>query len=350
MKTNFTSFPLNTIKFFALAIFALLLVNCSNDDAPVVYDFEEDFADLDELPEVEDEDPIITEPDAGKVNNSAETQAIVSDLNSGNVSAETQTKLNSVDSFVPAELEDEAQNLDENGVEAILNTTAFTGDIAALKTALENAPAEIVALLPSIEFSADFQGRERVSERLKSGIVVDFSNKEFFAQSQNAGTCRENANKAYNDAMAAPIAKRDSQLATIAANYTRRLGEAEARHVARQAALDAARADFREDLKQTAVDLITAANDLTATDADLAGQIKELALIFTVSASSDLNEWYSAASNLILVIKGEEKAVVVLREETKTAEVLAAFTAIKNTADSKLTSALNKCHNQGSGS
>src|SRR5690606_19509819 len=136
-----------TTFYFCMLFISLLFVNCSNDDdaAPPTFSFEEEFDDIDDLPEVTDEDPATPDPDAGKVADSEETLALVADImgagTEAEVAAETKASLTAVNNFTltqPAAVAEAAETLDEEAVDAILDLTEdLEGPLADLETALE---------------------------------------------------------------------------------------------------------------------------------------------------------------------------------------------------------------------
>ncbi|MDT0642290.1 hypothetical protein RM553_05530 [Zunongwangia sp. F363] len=356
MKINFLSSAGRPGLYVSLALAGLLFVNCSkDDDTPPTYDFEDQFEDLEELETVEDEDPEITEPDTGGIEESEKTTAIVADLGdgSGDVSAETQASLDAVENFsagFSTEAKAEADALDANRAEEILNMTGLEGDLAAVATSLEDAPAEVLELLPSVDFGADLETFSVFNESVLKGFEGDFSTKNTFSQSQQSGPCFEAAQEAYDEAMAPAITKRQENIATIEANYQRRLGEAEARTTSRQANVDTAYDTYFNSLLSGATNLINYADSIEGDSPALASNIRSFALIYLVQASSNLTRWYNAASQKLEDKEAVEKQTAEGLRDTRTAEVEAKFAAIKATADAKLTAASNNCHNQGSGS
>lgn len=355
MKTTFTFLKNRAALFLFVLALGLTFTNCSNDDdgAPVTYNFDADFANVGELPGLVDEEPVFTEPNIGKVQNSAETAAIISDLQDGDgsVSAETQSKLNAVESFtdgLSASIQDKAQNLDAAGIEAILNATEFTGDLAALESALENAPAAVLALLPTIEYSSDFNGRMSLTNNQKGGVVMNPTVSDLYSMA-NTGPCFDAAKSAFEKAKIAPTAAKDGQLVTVDANYTRRLTEADARLAARTTVLATTYTTAQDELKNTAVALLGIADNLESTDANLAAQVRLLTLIFAVKASSALTEWNTSVTNLLTVLLAEEKNLVETKKDTVTGIVNSNFADIMAKLNAALNAAFNKCHNQGGG-
>ncbi|MDT0650326.1 hypothetical protein [Autumnicola edwardsiae] len=354
MKTQFTHFYRRSSYFACLLFISLLLFNCSKDDdnpTPEVPEFEEEFEDGEDLPELEDEDPEIVEPETGGVDNSAATQAVVDDLggDDGEVSEETEASLNAVGSLSDSyseEVNQTAESLDEDSVEEILNTEDLEGALGDLEQSLNDLPEEVAALMPQINYTADFN-RAVAAALQKSSLNI--SDSYPMSQAVN-GPCADAARDGYDARIETLTSQRDAQLATINSNYTRRVEEAGPRYETRLEKLNEDRSAYRADLKATAVSLITAANQFAANDrAVMAKQIRTLALIFTVKSQSSLKEWFNAANTVLSEKRAEEEATALSLQEEKTEIAETNFNTSKAAADALLNSRLNRCHNQGSG-
>ncbi|WP_034919485.1 hypothetical protein [Gillisia sp. CAL575] len=349
MKTNFTNFPQNTIKFFALAIFALLLVNCSNDDgAPEVFEFKE-FENLSEMPDVDDPEIEFAEPDLGSVNESEATKAMIADFESGSgdLSDATKENLTAVGNFsdgLTTDFQDEAQALDAAKIEELLNATELTGDYAALAAELETLPASVAALFPTIAFSADYN---RAQDLTKEGIVINDLMANLMSQA-GTGPCFDIALASYNKAMEAPIAKRDEQLNTFSSNLESRLVTVIARFDDRQTNLHTIVDNYRSLASSISTALLGYAN--SADDNDLKLQLRQFALLNTIQSRTVINEFEKEATDLIEDRQIEETETVENRNNETIEEVNSNFDAVKAEADALLTAAYAKCHNQGSGS
>ncbi|GAB2767871.1 hypothetical protein GCM10010465_11370 [Actinomadura fibrosa] len=328
-----------------------MLFNCSTKDLEYIDPYEfvsDDFEDIGEMPPVEDQDPEFTAPALGSVQNSAATQAIITDLGSGGLSTETQASLTALQNFsatLPAGVAAEAQALTEAQITAIMSTENFDGELANLESLLDDLPAEIAALLPSIQFTADYTGTASAA----ADAPFNTSFRRLAVAQAVTGPCAEAVQEAYAIVMEELTTTRDAQLASIQANYTRRLTEADARYESRLATLNADYDTYKAELTAVAVDLLQLAVALETTEPAIADQLKLAALIYAVEASSSLTAWYTAAVNLLEQKRTEEKAAVLTIKEALTATVNANFAALKAEADAALQQALNNCHNQGSG-
>ncbi len=326
------------------------LTNCSNDDdnPPEEYEFSEDFEDIGELPELDDPDPEISEPDLGGVKASAATESVITNLEEGgDLSAETQASLDAIDAFLTdfsAEVQAEASNLTAERIEEIINAASLDEDLASLTN---DIPDNVAALLPTINYSDDFNRSFLANALAKSGI--DLSDK-IMMQDVGTGPCFDAAKEAYDDAMEEPIAKRDAQLATIETNYQTRLTAVNTRYDSRQANVDEALGTYKTNAMETAKSILAVANSLEDSEADLSNTLKKYALIYAVNAYKSVEEWYNAASELLIDVKADETAYIESIRNDKEAMVMNAFKTVEDKAKAALKTAYSQCHNQGTGS
>ena len=93
--------PAKKTAFYAgVFVLGLSLTNCSNDDdnTPEEFEFEEQFEDIGEMPDLNIEEITLEEVDLGGVEQSEATANVLSDLEAGGeLSADTQANLNTAD-------------------------------------------------------------------------------------------------------------------------------------------------------------------------------------------------------------------------------------------------------------
>ncbi|MFV8226334.1 hypothetical protein [Christiangramia aquimixticola] len=348
MKTNsFFKKGLKMVFFIALSI---AVTNCSkDDDTPQEFDFEEEFKDLPEMEEVEVEEPTAEEPDLGGVEESEATKNVVADLqDGGDTSAETQQKIQAVNDFsatLSADVKQEAASMDAAKVSEILNSENLSGNAAEAEQALKNAPDEVKAMMPKINFSADFN----TSQVLLNKAIAEAA-KGVEQTKQQTSTCQQKAEKAYNDAMAAPIQKKADEEAKVAAWETNAIANAEIREQNRVANLLDGKGTYKEAVKQTVADLIAFADSLPDDQADLEATIRNLAYLYTVDATSKINEWFTKANVVVKDRKTLEITAIGNAAAEAYAKIEANFNVVLAAAQKTLNDSLAKCHNQGSGS
>lgn len=356
MIRNFTHFQRRALLSSLFVLGSFVFINCSSDDdtpppPPIVEEFEE----VEDLDPVTDPEPAVTEPDTGEVAQSEETESIAADIlgnsETGEVTAETEASLAKVEEVaaaLPPAVTEAANALDETAVDNILDATQeLDGDLAELQAGMEELPEEVKALLPVINFSMDFEGMA-VAAALKSGEIFTVKDIEIIAQV--TGSCFELNQDAYDAVIEKLTTQLDANLATIEANYTRRVQEAETRYTDRLA-LQAERYETtKAAIKVTVMSLIQAADVLTFLGLhEMAAQVNMLALLYTVEARTALNAWDASVKVVIENFKTAELATALQLKTAKTAEATAAFNAAKAQATQLLNEALAECHDQGSG-
>ena len=351
MKKNFTIFTPKSFRFLGFALFALLLVNCSKDDDPVTFEFDE-FDNLGELEDVDDPEPEFTDPDLGSVETSVETEAMFTDFEdgSGDLDDTTKNNLTAIGDFsdgLTTNIDDEAAALDAAGIEAILNASELTGDYVTLAAEIESLPASVAALFPTLVLSDDYN--RSAQEQMKAGIVINDLKLNLVSQS-NQGPCYDAALIAYTNAMKAPIEKRDAQISVVNTNYNNRVTAADTRYTDRLAILNTAVDAYKVEILDAAVALLAYAASIKDSNAGLAANLRSFALIYVVKTYTLLNTYKTGATSLLVDRKATELVRVETIKTEKTQLIQSNFDAIKAKADALLATANGTCHNQGSGS
>ncbi|GHA46171.1 hypothetical protein GCM10007103_29080 [Salinimicrobium marinum] len=357
MKTTFIQPVRRALFLSTLVAGSFLLSNCSSDDdAPEPEPTAPDFEEVADLPPVEDEDPQITEPETGSIEASEETENIVTDVlnagDTGSISDATKESLREVGEFsqqLPASVQEKAANLDEAAIDAILNQDEeLDADLAAVRDQLEDLPEEISKLLPEINFTADLEALKAMGTKTSGNKTNDFGDLD--PVSQVTGSCGELTRAAYDDKIADLTAQMETNLSTIEANYTRRLGEADARYDDRLETQEEHYATNKSDIKATLTDILAAAEKATSIgETALATQLKQLTLLYALDARAALEEWNVLVLELLDNRMEAEKATALEIKETKEDQVAADFETSKDQADEILNEGLANCHNQGSG-
>ena len=359
MNKHFTFLTRRGIFFCGVLSLSLLLTNCSNDDDQVDpdpdYEFGEDFDEVEDLPEVSDEDPEFEEPETGSVESSEDTDALVGDLNDddGEVSEESQAKLNAVSTFnesLPATTEEAANNLDDEQIESILDSEELDADLESLETALDDVPEEVASLLPVLNFDFDTEDDQAQAEFTSEALnKLLFGKDDIVAQSVN-GDCIAAAEEEYDDLIADLQSQRDTQLGTIENNYERRLAEAGTRYEDRLTTLNERRDAIREVIRTVSSQLLAAA--VVAEDngnTSLSQQLRLLSLFYVVDGRSKLRTWYTAASERISNTYENEQTRIEEIKDTKEAEVMLSYEEAEAEARTIYNEVTASCHNQGSG-
>lgn len=348
MKSTFTKSLKRPALYASIAFAGLLLTNCSNDDdnTPEEFEFEEQFENIGDMPELNIEEITLEEADLGGVEQSAATAAVLSDLEAGGeLSAETQANLNTADNFaatLPAGVQDEAANLTDARIDEILAMSSLDGDLAAAATALENAPADVLALLPTINFSADF---DTAAAQSRTGIDLDSKNE--FSEAFQQGPCYDAANDAFDAALEEPSATLAEQLEEITNYENDKVSNANTLKESAETNISDATATYLAEIATASKALLAYAQ---ATDDDArAAALRNYAVLYLIKGKSDVSTWNAAANNLVAQRLTENLARITAQILSLENTANGNFEQIRNRALTVLNAALNTCHNQGGG-
>lgn len=348
MKMNLFTPAKKTAFYAGVFVLGLSLTNCSNDDdnTPEEFEFDEQFEDIGEMPELNIDEITLEDVDLGGVEQSAATAAVLSDLEAGGeLSAETQANLNTADNFaatLPAGVQDEAANLTDARIDEILAMSSLDGDLAAAATALENAPADVLALLPTINFSADF---DTAAAQTRNGIDLDSKNE--FSEAFQEGPCYDAANDAFDAALEEPSATLAEQLEKITNYENDKVSNANTMKESAETNISEATATYLAEIATASKALLAYAE---ATDDDeLAAALRNYAVLYVIKGKSDVAQWNSAATALVAQRLTENLARITAQILSLENTANGNFEQIRTRALTVLNAALNTCHNQGGG-
>ena len=361
MKTNFNNSWRKSLFFAFLILTSITLYNCSNDDdnpapGPTGEEVDKEFSEgVEELPELEDEDLEVTEPDVeAEVSTPEATTTAAADFKAAtstdDLSAESKAIFNSLQTTrtnVPESAKTTATGLTEEQIAMMLDIDQdlpanVEADVDAIVAAI---PADIMALLPKITFdfgtsaAASVSGKEGV-QVLNAGVELDP-----VAQAVDA-PCEDLYRDAYDEIIATRQQTRDDQLATILANFNRRMEAAGTRLTTRIAEIDGDADAFAAEVEIVADEFLAAAEGLGVAEEEL----KLMAFLVALEGRKQIMTWYEAAETVINAAKTTEEAAIQARKDDKEASVNASYQEAKSDADAILSAGLANCHNQGSGS
>jgi hypothetical protein len=359
MRSKITRLQRRGAFFFCLALGSLILSNCSTQELEFIDPYEfinNDFDGIGDLPAVNDPEMSFSEPETGEVADAEETLAIIADVlraaSGEDITSQTLTSLERVSVFaesLPASVMEKAESLDALAVANLLDPeTTLPANLADLQVALADVSSDIAQLLSQIVLSVDFERFRAANAAIKAPSVY-VNPTDVLAQSL-VGPCADAANSAYAEVTTTLRGQRDAQLATVEANYSRRILEADARYTARLA-LHAE--DLQVNIDEIAATITQLLDAATHSDSigepEIAEELRILALFYTIEARTALMTWNDLVLELLENVLAEEKAAIQERRVLVTTEVTANFNAAKVQADAILTNSLNDCHNQGSG-
>lgn len=360
MKTNFNNSWRKTVFFAFLILSSVTLYNCSNDDDnpgpdPITQEeVDEAFEGVEEIPDLEDEDPEVEEPDtSAETEEPAATTAAADNVTAAtsedDLTPETQQVLDDVEAAsasLPASFTTAAANLTPEAISNILDIDADIDDELEADDIITSLPENVRNLLPRItfNFSAGSGASSGVLQdgvsSLNVGVQLDP-----IAQTVDA-PCEDLYNDTYDEKIAELQEVRDAQLATITANYDRRMTEAGTRYDTRLSALQATRAERVAELSETANDFLAAAAVLDLSE----DQLKALALLYALEGRRQIRTWYNTAVAVLQESRETEEATAASLRDQRTATVTANYQTSANQALQVRNEGLADCHNQGSGS
>ena len=348
MKSTFTNSLKRPALYISIAFAGLMLTNCSNDDdnTPEEFNFEQQFEDIGEMPELNIEEITLEEVDLGGVEQSEATTAVLADLEAGGeLSADTQAKITAADDFastLPASVKEEAASLTDARIDEILAMSSLDGDLAAAATALENAPADVLALLPTINFSEDFDIAAAI---LRTPINVD--EKDIISQSSQEGPCFDAANNAFDAALEEPTATLAEQLQEITNYENDKVSNANTMKESAETNISEATGTYLAEIATASKALLAYAQ---ATDDDArAAALRNYAVLYLIKGKSDVSKWNAAATALVAQRLTENLARITAQILSLENTANGNFEQIRTRALTILNTALNTCHNQGSG-
>ncbi len=341
----------------------LFLSNCSNKDEETLdpYQFqEEEFEAVPDLPDVEDPDPVIIEPELGEVVTSPSTTSVLDDLinagSEGDINAGTKGSLDDILDYsngFSAEIRESAKTLDEATIDAILDPSKpLTGIYKELQDHLASAPGSIIALLPKVNYSEDYSFLDKDIQLPSAELNKEFPSESTVKRDYAAefGPCQGAAIKAYDKKVENLMKQRDEAVAKAQKNYERRVEDAEDRYDSRMAKLDKERKERIATLKITVLALNGVADQIGKFSPELGAVLKYFTIIYAVYGRQQIDLWYERSEAMLKVALLQEKLDAIEARDECIYEIQMEFEKCVFAADKVLKKALAACHNQGSGS
>ncbi|MFC6859769.1 hypothetical protein [Zunongwangia atlantica] len=319
------------------------------DPEEVENEFEEG---VDEIPDLDDEDPEVAEPDFAAESDVPEaTTAAAADFSSAETvddlsseSSEILTSLESAVDDVPANALSISASLTEDDIEAMLDLDQDLPDGVDADAIVASLPDDIIALLPQINYDFSSSASSTVIPNginvLNSGVDLDP-----VAQAVDA-PCEDVYNDAYDDVIADLQATRDEQLATVFANFERRSAAAEDRFNSRTETLNNSADEFAAEIEAIAEEFLLAAEGLDFAEEEL----RLMAFLVALEGRIELQSWYDAASTVISNARTTEETTIEERRDDRESTVNSNYQNSADQAREILVAGIAACHNQGSGS
>lgn len=347
-------------KYWVLPLFLSLgiaLFQCTGKDLEFLDPFNfvnNDFENIGAIPTVNDPEPAPVIPPLAQIVQPEVTQAVVNDISGATSPADitpaNQQVLSDVSEAI-ADLTPAQQAVfatEVSGLSAIRIAEILTNEAALSEEALE----AVEALLANPDMRALFP-ELRLPEAVPASAELDF---DLIEEGLNArintlvGPCADAARAAYDQAVIRITQNRDSQLASLTANFDRRTQEAATRATNRIAQVNTLYQQRLGTVQTIATSLLLAANAIQPSDAALATQIRQFAFVYTVTWRTALFTGLAADLLAIEAARLADIANATAARNTAVAALTTAFNAAIQEANAILNTALNSCHNQGTGS
>ncbi len=338
-------------KSLLILCLSLIFLNCKDDDiAIIVYDFEDNFKDI-EIGQVDppSDPPIsITQQNPASFSASSDdTNNLVADITDGSANANSQSIIEGTQTFTEEYFSTEdseiAENLNAENITNLLSEPLSTQAQSIAQNAIAEADAYGIAeLLPSISY--DF-GSGTSKESGFSIPDIQGVSAEDFAGYPGEATCYVAAENAYQEAIAPAVEAKDEAIATVTATYEQRVAEAEAREAERIATINEEYENNLQILNDTANELLDAAANLT--DAEEQQAIQELVYIYLVAGKELLDTYKDEAIAYAAELKAQEIQEAEDRLNELLAQIDADFEEAIAQAKAVRDNAFANCHNQG---
>ncbi|WP_200980040.1 hypothetical protein [Echinicola sp. 20G] len=359
MKINQTKW--RGLQALSLVFAILFLANCGKKDIETLdpYDYQsKKFEAVEDIPDVEDPEPEVQEPETGSVENPEVTTAAISNLegagSEGEISTETKNSLEQISNFsapLSADFKTAAKEIDEAGLDKILDADqALDEAFKGAEKALEDAPTEVLAMLPQMELTEDFDILEE-GNRVKAEEVAKFFEERIpnYRMSALTGACSDAAQQAYDEKIQKLDEQKESALTVIEENYERRVTEADERYTTRKANHDENYEVELAKLRTSVIALYNVADKIEAFSASFAETIRYFAVIYAVHARTTIEVWCAKVVSMLEAKRDAEKEKALELKEMRTAQVMELYNERVEKADELLEAAFEACHNQGSG-
>lgn len=362
MFTNFKQFSIETFMIFMFV--PLLFFACSSQDLEFIQPYQfinKDFESIAELPPLEEEEPVIQEPERSEVTNSNAIEPILPNLSSAtsedDIDETAKEFLANVSDFV-VDLDDdteelltgEARNLNSTAVDQLLGegVELNNGILQIAILAAESSP--VSSLFPSLVLpqlpDLLINPSGRLTGEDEFGFDLDF---EFVRVSTLVGSCAVAANQAYDEALGQLNNQRAIRIETANQNLNRRVAEAEARLLSRdQAALDEYRASLTT-LRENINNNIDAANNLQTFSPELADNLRYYTLLYSYYYKYIIDLNYDFYLEYHERLRDNEVAIAGILLQQSLKNINNDYNMAKSNLDNVLQTSLNNCHNQGSG-
>lgn len=368
MKRNRSISILSGCSKLALLLIGLFFVHCTTQDIDTLppYQADNDFDEVDDLPDLEDPDPDGVDVEIGDIDNSKIIDAILEAIRNAEGEEELAGLLSKLfermgtnpDASGPLDPEIQAFL---SGLNAELAAKIIKGEVEvsdklkdfAAKSGSGSSFSELLpqAIFPKLNGEtlrtvADLDGIKaaRRSKAQSSENVVDSAT---LRVNHWGETCEEAAQNAFEIRVGELDLQKEDQLNTVELNYQRRLSEIEVAY------------EFRLTQQQQIYDfqidylILNVSSVLQAISVINNPQLKNSLLLFaavyTIQAAQLVQNWNNVSLAAIDEAKEKELEIIEDHRDAMISNVETAYNKAVAFAEEVLEKALEKCHNQGAG-
>lgn len=368
MKHNRSSSILKGFNVLALLIIGLFFVQCTTQDIDTLppYQADNDFDEVDDLPDLEDPDPDGVDVEIGDIDNSKIIDAILDAIRNAEgeeelagLISELFEKMGTVpDASGPLDPEIQAFL---NGLNAELAAKIIKGEVEvsdklkdfADKTGSGSSFSELLpqAIFPKLNGEtlrtlSDLNGSKsaRLSRENASKNSVVSTN---LRVSHWGETCKEAAQNAFDIRVGELDLQKEDQLNTIELNHQRRLSEIE---VAYEFRLEQQQQIYNFQIDYLILNVSSVLQAISAiNNPQLKNSLLLFAAVYTIQAAQLVQNWNNVSLATIEEAKEKELEILEDHREAMISNVETAYNKAVAFAEEVLEKALEKCHNQGAG-
>ncbi len=368
MNHNRPNFILKGSNLLALLMIGLFFVHCTTQDIDTLppYQADNDFDEVDDLPDLEDPDPDGVDVEIGDIDNSKIIDAILEGIREAGNEEELAgllTKLFERMGNVP----DASGSLDPeiqaflDGLNAEVAAQIIKGEIEistklkdfAAKAGSESSFTELLpqAVFPKLngetlrtisDLNKKISAKQR-AEKVEEGLVGSAN----LRVTHWGETCDEAAQNAFDIRVGELDLQKEDQLNTIELNYQRRLSEIEVAHELRlkqQEQIYNFQLDYLILNVSSVLQAISAINN-----PELKNSLLLFAAVYTIQAAQLVQAWNNVSLGTIEEAYQKELEIIEDHRSAMISNVGTAYNKAVAFAEEVLEKALEKCHNQGSG-
>ena len=360
---------LKGLNLMALLLIGLLFMHCSTQDIDTLppYEAENDFDEVDDLPDLDDPDPDGVDVEIGDINNSPIIDSILEAMATAGSEEELAELLGKLFERM-GNVDELPENLDPE-VQAFLQALDVETATRILKGELEVSPKlkelaatvgegnSFAALLPQINLPKINGKTLRTMSEINMKPGTDYGekrkadvgplNSENLRTSQWGAPCEEAAQNAFDIRVGELELQKEDQLNVLDINYQSRLSEIEVNYELRLNQQQQTY-DFQIDYLILNVSSVLQAISVIQ-NPQLKNNLLLFAAVYIIQAAQLVQNWNDLSIAAIEEAYERELEIIEDHRDARIENVEAAYDKALKFAEEILEKALARCHNQGAG-